>query len=358
MKARSLLMVVPGDPDQPTGGYRYDARIAEELRALGWSVDVAGLPGCFPDADAEARSALDRILGDRPRGATVVVDGLALGGLPDIAERHAPRLDLVALVHHPLADESGLGEDARARFLALEWRALAACRRIVTTSRFTAARLAAIMDVPGSRVHVVEPGVDPAPAATDPRRAAEERPQRLLCVGSLVPRKAQQVLVEALAPLADLDWSLVLVGDAGRDPEYAEALRANVESRGLADRIRFAGIRMPKRLDADYRRADVLVVPSLYEGYGMVVTEALARGLPLIATDGGALADTVPDDCALQVPAGDRDALTHAVETWLTDPALRARLAAAALAERDALDDWSAAGRRFADALEIDGVPA
>ncbi|MGK7295696.1 MAG: glycosyltransferase family 4 protein [Candidatus Wenzhouxiangella sp. M2_3B_020] len=358
MSAPGLLLVVPGDPDQPTGGYRYDARIADELRSLGWSIDVIGLPGRFPDADDEARAALDDVLSLRSEGATVVVDGLALGGLPDVAERHARRLDLVALVHHPLADESGLSEDASARFLALERRALAACRRVVTTSRFTAARLAAAMDVPASRLRVVEPGVEPAPAATDPRRAAEERPQRLLCVGSLVPRKAQDVLVDALAPLAERDWSLELVGDAGRDPAYAEALRENVESRGLGDRVRFAGVRMPEQLDADYGRADVLVVPSRYEGYGMVVTEALARGLPLIATDGGALADTVPDDCALRVPVGDRVALTDALETWLTEPALRARLVAAALERRERLDDWPAAGRGFAAALESREVSA
>lgn len=358
MNARNPLFVVPGDPDQPTGGYRYDARIVTELRALGWTVDVVGLPGRFPDADEEGRTALDRVLADRPDDALVVADGLALGGLPDVAERHAGRLRLVALVHHPLADESGLPDEAVARFRVLESRTLDVCRRVVTTSRFTASRLTAVMGVPRSRIRVVEPGVDRAAPVTDPRHAREERSQRLLCVGSLVPRKGQDELIDALLPLADLDWTLDLVGDPGRDPAFARALGEKIESSGLGGRVRLAGVRAPGELDDDYRHADVLVVPSRYEGYGMVLTEALARGLPLIATDGGALADTVPADCALQVRAGDRAALTGALRRWLTDPGLRARLVETALEERDVLTDWTTAGRRFARALDITEVPA
>lgn len=348
----NATLIVPGDPDQPTGGYRYDARIVDELRRLGWRIAVVGLPGRFPDADDEARRALDRALSDRADGALVIVDGLALGGLPEAAEAHAGRLRLVGLVHHPLADETGLDDARRLRFEQLERRALAACRRVVTTSGFTARRLHGGLGVDASAIRVVEPGVAAAPACTDPERAGKPGPQRLLCVGSLVPRKAQDLLVEALARLDRDDWTLALVGDPDRDPDYSAALRERIAASGLGERIRVAGVRDVDALDADYRAADVLVVPSHYEGYGMVVTEALARGLPLIASDGGALADTVPADCALQVPAGDVDALRRALERWLSEPALRRRRVERALAVRDRLGDWRDAGRRFADALE------
>jgi len=158
-----IALIVPGDPDQPTGGYRYDAHIAAELGRLGGGVEVIGLPGRFPDADAEAGAAMDAALRARPHGGLAVIDGLALGGLPAVAQRHATRLELVALVHHPLADETGLVPALRQRFAASEARALAACRRIVTTSEFTARRLAAF-GVQGDRIRVVPPGVAPAAA--------------------------------------------------------------------------------------------------------------------------------------------------------------------------------------------------
>lgn len=342
-------MIVPGDPDQPTGGYRYDARIVAELRDHGRAVEVTGIAGRFPDADQQASAALDSTLRALPDGQLVVIDGLALGGLPDIAHRHADRLDLVALVHHPLADETGLSPLLQQRFLDSETRALAACRRIVTTSEFTARRLAAL-GVQRSRIRVVPPGVDPAEA----RESGDSRRPRLLCVGSLVPRKGQDLLVEALSGLQDVSWRLELVGDPDRDRSFAEALRHSIRTYGLEQRVAIRGVQDPHALDAFYRSADLLVVPSRYEGYGMVVTEALARALPVIATTGGALVDTVPPEAALQVPPGDRGALADALRRWLDDPALRAEKRTGATRVRRSLGDWAETGRRFADALELD----
>lgn len=343
-----LTLIVPGDPDQPTGGYRYDARVAAELRRLGMQVDIIGLAGRFPEADEQAGAALDSTLRALPDRRLVVIDGLALGGLPEVAHRHAGRLALVALVHHPLADETGLAPLIRDRLLESETRALAACRRIVTTSEFTARRLADL-GVQPHRVSVVPPGVDRAA----PRTATDSAVQRLLCVGSLVPRKGQDLLIDALAGLKDLSWQLDLVGAPDRDPEFAETLAAGIDRHGLAERIEIRGVQDPETLDAAYRDSDLLVVPSHYEGYGMVVTEALARALPMIATTGGALIDTVQPAAALQVPAGDARALGEALHRWLVDPALRAEKRAGAERLRRSLDDWTATGRHFAEALDM-----
>lgn len=347
-RVNRLALIVPGDPDQPTGGYRYDARVAAELRRLGMTVDVIGLAGRFPDADEQAGAALDSTLRDLPDGHLAVIDGLALGGLPEVAHRHADRLALVALVHHPLADETGLRPALRDRLLASETRALAACRRIVTTSEFTARRLADL-GVEHDRIRVVPPGVDRAA----PREASDSAVQRLLCVGSLVPRKGQDMLIDALVGLKDLSWRLELVGDPDRDRDFAGKLEADIDRHGLADRIEIRGVQDPDTLDATYRDADVLVVPSHYEGYGMVVTEALAHALPMIATTGGALIDTVPPAAAVQVPAGDARALADALHRWLVDPGLRAEKQAGARQLRRSLDDWTATGRRFAEALDM-----
>ena len=348
------VLVVPGDLDQPTGGYRYDAHIVEALRSLGWSIDVVGLPGRFPDADDRARNSLDSALGARPDGSIAIVDGLALGGLPDVAIRHAKRLRLVGLIHHPLADETGLGDSARDRFQRSERDALAACCRVVTTSRFTARRVET-MGVPRARIGTVEPGVEPAPPAGNPARAAERRRQRLLCVGSLTPRKGQDVLIDALAALRDEDWLLELVGDPTRDPEFADGLERRIALVELTDRVRLRGACSTEELDRIYRNADLVVVPSHYEGYGMVVTEALARGLPLIATTGGALVDTLPEQGAWRVPPGNTTALAAALRRWFDEPDQRLKLASGALSARGRLSGWREAGRRFA--AELTGAP-
>jgi len=349
MSRHCISLVVPGSLDQPTGGYRYDARIAAELRRQAIEVEVAELSGSFPDPDDTARAAMNEALGGLPDGRITVVDGLALGGLPEIARKHRDRLTLIGLVHHPLADETGLTPALRQRLLACEARALENCTRIVTTSEFTARRLADF-GVARDRIQVVPPGVDAAAA----REPADAVAQRLLCVGSLIPRKGQDLLVEALAGLTGFAWRLALVGDAGRDCGFTEALRSSIHQHGLDDRVVIHGVQDTTTLDATYRSSDVLIVPSYYEGFGMVVTEALARALPVIATDGGALVDTVPHHAGLQVPTGDTQALARALKRWFTEPELRAEKAAGAVDARRTLLDWPVAGRRFAAALALD----
>ena len=351
----SLVFIVPGDPTQRTGGYLYDARIVSELRQLGSEVQVVGLEGRFPNPCARARSAMDRCLGAVPDGSAVVIDGLALGGLPELAEAHGPRLDITALVHHPLADETGIEAVQAEAFLASERRALAACRRVIVTSRFTARRLKALKLLSGDPF-VVEPGVAaarPAPAASAMADGQDPTGEfKLLCVASLTPRKGHAVLFSALEPLRQDNWQLSIVGSESRDPEHALKLKQQLERSGKRHRISWLGELDEPALDRAYAEAGLCVVPSLYEGYGMVVTEALARGLPLVSSDGGALADTVPDDCALKVEAGDIDALSSALAAFLDDSRLRQRLSQAALARRTTLPSWPDAGRAFAQALD------
>lgn len=347
-------MIVPGDPGQRTGGYLYDAHLVSELRRLGREISVVGLDGRFPDGDHTAQEAMRGALQRLPDGSIVIIDGLALGAVPAPVEEQAARLEPVALVHHPLADETGLDADRRRRLLALERRSLAACRRVIVTSGFTSRRLLDLGLVQSTPV-VVEPGVEQAPLARSVSERLEGREpgpgQPMLCVASLTPRKGQDVLIEALAGLGDRDWSCVLAGSTARDPGFAGRVRAMIERFGLAERLRVAGECDRQTLEAAYRRAAVSVLPSHYEGYGMVVSEALARGLPLITTTGGALAQTAPDDCCLKVAPGDVGALRAALARWLDDGALRRRLTAAAVARRARLRRWADVGREFDAAL-------
>lgn len=342
----SLVLVVPGDPQQRTGGYLYDRRLAEALRARGWDVTLRSLAGRFPRTDEHARRSAREVLTSIDDGAHVVIDGLALGDLPTVAAEHARRLNLLGLVHHPLADEAGLDPADRAHFLESERAALAAVARVVVTSRFTADRLRDYA-VPRERVVVAEPGNDPAPLA----RGGPPGAPQLLCVGAIVPRKAHHVLLAALTELRDLEWHCHCVGSPEAAPEHAADVLAERSRRELEHRVTFTGECDAEALAEAYHRADLLVHPALYEGYGMVVAEALARGIPVLATTGGALPDTLPDGAGRLVPPGDSDALAGALRAILTDPALLSRLRAGAIRARSGLAGWDVTAARFEAAL-------
>ena len=344
-------LIVAGDPAQRTGGYLYDAQIVSALRAQGWGIEVIGLDGAFPDADATARQALENALAAQPEGAAVVIDGLAMGALPDVVARHRERLAITALLHHPLGDELGLSVADQQRLHRSELNALAAVPRIIVTSRFTARRLSALADdyaIPlGGRISVIEPGVAQAPVSPAPQPG---EPLRLLCVATLTPRKGQDVLVEALAGLETGGWRCDCYGGA-RDATFTLRVQYLIEYHDLEDSVTLHGECDGDTLEAAYQRAHALVLPSWYEGYGMVVTEALAHGLPVITTTGGALRDTLPKGAGLSVEPGDMAELQDALARFCGDADLRASLREGALKARHTLNDWHAAGEAFASAL-------
>jgi glycosyltransferase involved in cell wall biosynthesis len=352
--SKQLTFIVPGDPGQRTGGYLFDARIVSELRTGGWQVRQIGLEGRFPMPDKLAEQSMSAALADQDDDALVVIDGLALGGLGEAVALHAQRLRVIGLIHHPLADETGLPPDQRQHFLASEAEALAHCRKIIVTSSFTADRLRKLALSQRPAI-VIEPGVDRAQtapiAAARANSGIEPDHEHLLCVASLTPRKGQDLLLAALEELDGSTWRCRLSGSDQRDRMFALELRQAVQKSQLEHQIEITGERNPEQLASDYQWASVLVLPSHYEGYGMVVTEALSRGLPLIATTGGALIDTVPPEVSLRIPPGDRIALAEALKRWLGEPELRQRLTRAAMDYRQRLPCWRQAGQRFAESL-------
>jgi glycosyltransferase involved in cell wall biosynthesis len=336
--------VVPGALDQRTGGYIYDRRIVEGLRTLGWSVRVHELAGRFPEADVPARDAAAQVTRQLSARALPVIDGLALPAFADLIDRMSR--PWVALVHHPLALETGLMRAEAGALAALERRLLARAARVIVTSQGTRRDLAAY-DVEDARIGVVCPGTDPAPLA----RGSGGPGLALLCVASLTPRKGHLVLLDALAELIELDWRLTCVGSMERDPACARSIVAAIDRLGLHRRVTLVGERAEADVAAFYRGADLFVLPSYHEGYGMVLTEALARGLPLVGTSAGAIPDTVPTDAGVLVPPGDARALASALRQVMTEPALRARLLAGARATRRRLPNWSDVVRLFAAEL-------
>ena len=317
------------------------------MAGLGWEVTYRTLDASFPDPTPAAREQARQVLVAIPDDGLVLVDGLAYGVLPELAEAEGQRLRLVALVHHPLALETGLSPEWAAILRDAEIRALVQARLILVTSRYTAALLAG-WGVPPSRLRVVEPGTDPAPTA----QGSGSGTLRLLCVASLTPRKGHDLLLRALAGLRAEPWHLDCVGSLDRNPAWAEGLIRLRDELGLAGRVSFPGTLGEEELEGRYGGADLFVLPSRFEGYGMVFAEALAHGLPILATRAGASGETVPPEAGLLVPADDPVALRQALRRLMADTALRGRLAKGARTAGICLPTWRDAVAAFAAALE------
>ncbi|WP_428374740.1 glycosyltransferase family 4 protein [Lichenicoccus sp.] len=327
---------VPGPLATRTGGYGYDRRLIAALRQRGLPVRHLQWPSAFPAPDARALASVARSLAAWPDGSVVLVDGLAFGAMPEQAAAEALRLRLVALVHHPLALETG----APAGLRASERAALSRARAVIATSATTAETLGRDYGVPADRLLVAPPGTDPAPAAP-----ASGRPPELLCVGAVTPRKGHDVLVAALAAVADLAWRCTVAGDLARAPAFVRAVEAQIAAAGLAGRIRLAG-EVPD-VGLLYRRADLFVLASRHEGYGMAFAEALAHGLPVIGTRAGAIPALVPEAAGALVPPDDPAALAQALRWLLADPEARRRGACMARAAGQALPGWDVAADRI-----------
>jgi glycosyltransferase involved in cell wall biosynthesis len=345
-----IAFIVPGALDQLTGGYLFDRRIVEGLRRAGRAVTVHELPGTFPDVDATARIAASTVLAGLADKSAAVIDGLALPAFIDcLTPEAAERVKLVGFVHHPLALETGLAAETGARFAAIEMRLLPRLAGVLCPSAITAW---AVEDygVSRARIAITPPGTEkPAPP---PRRAPHDGSVRLLSIGSLTPRKGHLLLIGALAELADRAWRLRCIGSMTRDPQTTAAVERAIAAHGLGERVELAGEWAPDRLGAAYAEADVFVLPSYHEGYGMAFAEALAHGLPVVGTTAGAIPETVPATASLLVPPGDREALATALRLLLDNAALRARLAVGAAAAGAALPDWPAATRHWMAAFD------
>jgi glycosyltransferase involved in cell wall biosynthesis len=342
----SLALVVPGSLDTRTGGYAYDRAIADGLRARGWSIDVRELEGSFPrpspdDLDRAAQ-AFDAI----PARTITLVDGLALGAMPDIVVKHASRLRIAALVHLPLAADVGLEPGEAARFEQAERRALEAAALVIVTGRAALPLLERYHLAP-ERVAVVEPGTARAPLS----RGSPGSPLQLLTVATLNPGKGYEDLLTALASVPRRRWHLTCAGSLTRHPATVDRVRAAIDRLGLGDCVTLAGELDGPALEMCYDRADLFVLATRQETYGMAVAEALAHGLPVVSTTTGAIPDLVGEGAGLLVAPGDTAALSQALTRALCDDELRASLANGARQRRTMLRGWEEATARMVDVL-------
>jgi glycosyltransferase involved in cell wall biosynthesis len=344
--AQHIAFAVPGDLATPTGGYAYDRRIIAELRALGWQVDVCNIGDGFPRPSAAQFAEAHELLAEAP-APTIVIDGLAFGVMDDSAAILAKSHTLVALVHHPLALETGLEPEEIAALWQSECTALAFARHIIVPSPQTAEILVSGYSVARKKITVATPGNDPLDLAL-PKTSGVFN---LLSVGSVVPRKGYDVLIAALATLADLPWHLTIVGDDTRSPPTTAALHDLAAGARLADKISFRGALSDADLAETYQQAHLYVTASHFEGYGMAAATAIACGLPIVATSGGALQETV-GDAGLLVPPNDVVALADALRSVISKPDAWMRLRDASRTAAKKLPTWRTTAEQFARAIE------
>ncbi|MEW9872270.1 glycosyltransferase [Arthrobacter sp. HS15c] len=373
-----IRLLVPGNIRHNSGGNVYNARLAAGLRALGVDVEVLAVDGSWPDASAKERRRLGGLLGawepemETTPGTVTVVDGLIACGAPDELEYAAAAGQCTwVLLHMPSPSHPG-GES----------RALHAAAGVICTSSSAAGAVKEKHGFASSRVAL--PGTEPGPVA------AGSDPPHIIAVAALLPNKDQLLTVAALANLRNLAWTASLVGTDDADPAYAAQVRAAVSSLGMENRVRLTGQLDGRELEDEWSRADLSLLVSRAETFGLVVTESLARGIPVIVRKGtgavealglsGGQAVRTDGDSATPGPAvglpgaavglpgpavglpgaavglevpenGEADVLAAVIRQWLSEPPLRARWRAAALDARDRLPRWDHTARTVLDIL-------
>lgn len=343
--SRTIAFAFPGDLALKTGGYAYDRRVIDGLRNRGWDVQCLPLGDGFPNPSLETKALAEDLLSRLPDGAQVLVDGLAFGVLDTWAERESKRLRIVALVHHPLALETGLDAEQQQDLAASERKAIACAEHVIVTSSMTARELTSRYGVPSDKVTVAIPGTEPGAPAR-----GEGDPAHIVSIGTLIPRKGHDVLTAALKRIEHLSWTATIVGSHDLSPRTAREIEVQLAESGLAERISLAGE------VADVRpvlaSADIFALASRFEGYGMVFAEALSHGLPIVACRTGAVPDVVPEEAGILTGADDINAFAAALGSLVADRELRQRKAEAARRAGALLPNWDRTVDIIADRLE------
>ncbi|MDP9410721.1 MAG: glycosyltransferase family 4 protein [Actinomycetota bacterium] len=341
-----VAFVTVGETGRKTGGYLYNARLLAGLEESGVEVAQLVAGGADPEEQTSSVPRVGAML-DPLSFDVIVVDALArIAVAPHLDGWRASR-PVVALVHELPSVAGGQAEKPSGQ-LAYEEPLLRA-DRLVAVSEHGRSLLEA-RGVPPGRISVVPPGFDrlKPPEGPPGRRAG---PVRALCVAQWIPRKGISTLVEAWVRRPRPGAVLELVGEADADPYHAASVREAIAAAPDAS-ILVRGPVDDAALAAAYAMADLFVLPSRYEGYGMVFAEALSFGLPIVACRVGPLPDLVGSEAALLVPPDDADALAEALDLLLADPVLRGRMSAAARRRAARLPRWKETVAGFAAVLQ------
>ncbi len=343
-----VLFIIPGDINLPTGGYRYDREIISAWRQSGVNVELVSLQGNYPFPNPEEEKLALEIIQKLPCADVAVVDGLLGGSAPEFIQRLSEKIPVASLIHHPLCLENGLDEKSANSLKKSEKRGLEFTSLIITTSPTTRKTVAELFKRDEKQIHTVLPGVERGTQSAGSQSAC----LNLLCVGSVIERKGHKDLLLALGKLKHLDWQLDCIGSTAFDEILFAELQALSEQLELDAKVGFHGDVSEDVLSSFYKRADLFVLPSLFEGYGMAYAEAIVRGIPVIGTTAGAIPETVPSTCGILVEPSNVNALTQALEGLISDDLLRAQYRIGALTAEPDFPTWQSSATQFAEMLK------
>ncbi len=342
-----VAFITVGDTGRKTGGYLYDGRVISGLRQRGLVIEEVVAGGASPDEQRKASPRLGSTF-DPSRFDTIVVDALARIAVAPHLDRWQTFRPVVALVHElPSVAGGGSGPETVARERDHE-EPLLRMNRLVAVSDHGRNVLLDRGVSPG-RIHVVPPGFDRVPVG-DGTPARREGPVRALCVAQWIPRKGILTLVEAWTLHERRGAVLELIGETNADPDYTARVRAAIDAAPRASIVE-SGCVDEASLGASYAKADLFVLPSRYEGYGIVYAEALAFGLPIIACDAGPVPELVGREAGVLIRPNDRDDLSSALDLLLRDSELRTKMSDAANRRASHLPCWEDTVAGFEDVL-------
>jgi len=345
----TIHLVTVGDPARLTGGYLYHRRMAELAPEFDARIKFVRLPDLpFPLPLWAGRRILDRI--PRPAPRALVLDSIAAAYVAPWLSLKPPPAPLVAMLHQPPGGvDHGLPRSALQALL--DRAAYRKAAGLLVSSEALAADLES-QGVSPARMRVVPPGRDLAAPAGPPEDLRLGRRCAFLCVANWFEHKGIHSLLDAFARLPDNDGTLHLAGAPDVDPAYARSIRDRLQRPDLSGRVVVHGSVAPERVAALYRDADVFVLPSMRESYGMAYAEAMSARLPIIGWRAGNLPNLVTDRVeALLIDPGDIPGLTRALATLTGDEALRTSLSAAAAARAATLPTWHDSARLFFSAV-------
>lgn len=336
-----ICLIVPGPLAKVSGSHHYARRMANALREAGHDLRIIALDGRLPDPDQAAIYAARTAWADLPANCLKLIDGIALPAFDGL-----PLNQVTALIHHPASLETGIGDDARQRLHTTEAAMFHNLPRLVATSEQTADRLVKDFSLPRDRIAIVAPGIDDLPRSTGSGGPC----CRILAVGHLIPRKGYDILLHALSRLFDLNWHLTIVG-AGNDQVHADGLRALADDLHIAQHVEFAGQLDDVALEEQWRTADLFAATPHFEGYGMALAEALRRGLPVAATNTGAVPVLVGPEAGVVCAPGDIEQLSKALRRLIFDRPLLLDMAEVAWQSGQSLPSWNEQATRLAAVL-------
>lgn len=329
----AAAFAIPGDATQKTGGYIYEYALLQALQRNGWDMTHLELGAGFPNPSTEETAAAIATMASLPQDMPLIIDGLVFGSI-ETAGLRMVKAPVVAMIHHPLGLETGL-TTAQSRFLLQrEADNLRLAEAVLVPSPHTARILVQQFDVPAHKITIVPPGFRPA----DPTRKPLS-PPLILSVGLLAERKGHDVLVAALGRIRDLNWQAQIVGKA-HDPAVERALRRQVEELNLGDRVTLTGLLADDEVIERYRAATLFALATRYEGYGIVLGEAMLHGLPIVTCRTGAVPDTVAPGAGILVPVDDVEAFAQAMRSVLTDEPVRGTMSRLSAEAGRKLDSW------------------